>query len=209
MTWQDIIRLHVAGPSGKGSDVVELSWSDVPESLSELADRMNVGLDSSSPVEIAPSWLGARALCAIRGRRGKRIRLGGALARKLSPGALEGVLAHELAHLKCRHWELLLAGCLLAAVAGVAAGLAVSLPTVGRLVLGGGVLVLSAAAMSWAAEYEADRVAARYVGYDVMAQTLCELRDSGFRARPEFTHPPDGRRIRRLLDSRLRDGLSN
>ncbi|MBE9505736.1 MAG: M48 family metalloprotease [Chloroflexi bacterium] len=137
MTWQDIIHLHVVGSRGGKKGLVPLRWTELPDSLLRLAGRMGVRLDSSFPVEIAPSWLGARALCAIRGRRGRRIRLGGALARKLSPEALDGVLAHELAHLKCRHWELLLMGCLLAAVAGVAAGLAVSFPTVGRLVLGG------------------------------------------------------------------------
>jgi len=198
MTWHDIISLHVAGSAGKGKGAVPLHWSDVPDSLRTLAQRMKVVLDPGVPVEIAPSWLGARAMVA-GGRRGNRIRLGGALAARLSPEALDGVMAHELAHIKCMHWELLLAGSTLAAVAGIALGLAVDLPIAFRLLLGGGVLVATAAALSWVCEYEADTVAAEYVGYDVMALTLRELRDSGFRTRAEFTHPPDGSRVRQLL----------
>ncbi|TFH34398.1 MAG: hypothetical protein E4G93_05400 [Dehalococcoidia bacterium] len=201
MTWHDIIRLHVAGSAGMSKGVVPLRWSDVPDSLQSLANRMKVALDPGVPVEIAPSWLGARAMVSARGRRGNRIRLGGALAARLSPEALDGVMAHELAHLKCMHWELLLAGTTLAALAGIAVGLAVDFPIALRLLLGGGVLIASAATLSWVAEYEADSVAAQFVGYDVMALTLRELRDSGFRTRAEFTHPPDGSRVRQLLSA--------
>jgi len=204
MTWHDIIRLHMAGSTGKSKGVVPLRWSDVPESLKSLTERMKVALDPAVPVELSPSWRGARAMVAARRRRGNRIRLGGALAARLSPEALDGVMAHELAHLRCMHWELLLAGSTLAALAGIAVGLAVDLPMALRLFFGGGVLVLSTAALSWLAEYEADSVAAQYVGYDVMALTLRELRDSGFRTRAEFTHPPDGSRVRQLLAAQLR-----
>jgi Zn-dependent protease with chaperone function len=202
MTWHDIISLHVARSTGQGKGAVPLKWSDVPESLVTLAGRMKVVLDPNVPVEIAPSWLGARAMVSAGGRRGNRIRLGGALAARLSPEALEGVMAHELAHIKCMHWELLLAGSALAALAGIAVGLAVDLATVWRLILGGSVLVLSASVLSWVSEYEADSVAAQFVGYSVMASTLRELRDSGFRTRAEFTHPPDGSRMRQLLWAR-------
>lgn len=205
MTWHDIIQLHVAGAQGEGAGkqkgLVELRWTDVPEALRTIADRMRVSLDVAFPVELSPAWRGARAMAAVAGGRGNRIRLGGALARSLSAGALDGVMAHELAHLKCRHWELLLLGCVLAALGGVALGLALDLPTALRMVVGGMVPILSAASLSWIAEYEADRVAARYVGYDVMALTLRELRDSGFRTRAEFTHPPDSSRVRRLLSA--------
>lgn len=204
MTWHDIIRLHMAGSTGRSRGVVPLRWSDVPESLSSLAGRMKVVLDPSIPVEIAPSWRGARAMVAARGRRGNRIRIGGALAERLSPDALEGVMAHELAHLRCMHWELLLACSSLATLAGIAVGLAVDLPMALRVLFGGGVLILSTAALSWLAEYEADSVAAQYVGYDVMALTLRELRDSGFRTRAEFTHPPDGSRVRQLRAAQLK-----
>jgi Zn-dependent protease with chaperone function len=205
MTWHDIIQLHVAGAQGEGAGkqkgLVGLRWSDVPETLRLLADRMRVSLDVAFPVELSPAWRGARAIAAVAGGRGNRIRLGGALARSLSADALDGVMAHELAHLKCRHWELLLSGCILAALGGVALGLALDLPTALRMVAGGLVPIVSAAGFSWMAEYEADRVAARYVGYDVMALTLRELRDSGFRTRAEFTHPPDSSRVRRLLSA--------
>jgi hypothetical protein len=206
MTWHDIISLHVAGPAGKSKEAVPLRWSDVPESLRTLAERMKVVLDTRVPVELAPSWLGARTVVAGK-RRDNRIRLGGALAERLSPAALEGVMAHELAHIKCMHWELLLAGSTLAALAGIALGLAIDLPMAFRLLLGGGVLILSAAALSWVCEYEADSVAAQFVGYDVMTLTLRELRDSGFRSRAEFTHPPDGSRVRRLLSAQARQRM--
>jgi len=165
---------------------------------------MKVALDSTAPVEIAPSWLGARALVSAMGGNGNRIRLGGALAARLSPEALDGVLAHELAHLRCKHLELLLAGCTLAALIGIAVALAIDVPTAARMLLGGGILILSAATLSWLAEYEADSVAAQFVGYDLMARTLLELRDSGFRTRAEFTHPPDGSRVRMLHSARRR-----
>ena len=198
MTWQDIIRLHVTGPSGKGDDIVELGWSDVPESLSEVADRMKVQLDRQFPVEIAPSWRGARALPGFWGRRGNRIRLGGALAESFSSDALEAVLAHELAHLKCRHWELLLLGSVLAALGGVALGLALRVPEVARIVAGGIVLVGGFIGMSWASEFEADGVAARFVGRSTVRTMLRELRDLRFRRWPEVTHPTDGLRLRHL-----------
>jgi len=205
MTWHDIIRLHVAGSAGKSPGViVPLKWADVPESLQLLAQRMKVVLDPDVPVEIAPAWFGARAIAGSWGGRGSRIRLGGLLARQLSPEALEGVLAHELAHIRCMHWELLLAGSLLAAVAGIAVGLALDLPLAFRMFFGGGILVLGAVILSWVSEYEADGVAAGYVGYDVMTLTLQELYRSGLRARAEFTHPPDRSRIRRLISSGTR-----
>jgi Zn-dependent protease with chaperone function len=203
MTWQDIIRLHVHCPSREGIGVVALPQGQVPESLLILADRMNVALDSAFPVEIDPSWCGARALPGLRGSRGNRVRLGGALAGKLSPVALESVLAHELAHLKCRHWELLLLGTVLAALGGLAVGLAVDVATWIRLLLGGGVLVLAAAALSWVAEYEADSVAARYVGRDKVAMMLEELKNNHFRRVPELTHPTDALRLHRLRRIRI------
>jgi len=203
MTWHDIIQLHVAGGQGRSTGrqkgIVELRWTEIPGTLRLLADRMKVSLDPGFPIELSPSWRGARAMAAVACGRGNRIRVGGALAGILSAEAFEGVLAHELAHLKCRHWELLLLGSILAALGGVALGLALDLPTALRVLAGGVVLVLSAAGLSWTSEYEADRVAAQYVGYDVMALTLRELRDAGFRTRAEFTHPPDGSRVRRLF----------
>ncbi len=204
MTWHDITRLHVAGSVGESRGVVPLRWSEVPESLGRLAGRMDVVLDAKVPVELAPGWFGARVLVAGGRRRGNRIRIGGALGMCLSPEALEGVMAHELAHLKCMHWELLLAGCSLAALAGIALGLMVDVSVAMRLLLGGGVLVLGTAIMSWLYEYEADSVAAQYVGYEAMALTLRELRDSGFRTRAEFTHPSDRSRVRQLLSVRRR-----
>ena len=206
MTWQDIIKLHLAGSRGETSDTIMLPPAHLPEGLSALAHRMKVKLDPDGPVELAPSWLGARALPALFGGHGNRIRLGGLLARKLSPSALDAVMAHELAHLKCRHWELLLLGAMLAALGGTAIGLAVDGSTMLRILIGGMVPLAAAAGLSWIAEYEADRVAAEYVGYEVVAVMLGELRDSGFRRRAEFTHPPDVHRLKRVLAARLRPG---
>jgi|GEM_PF-3252597 len=205
MTWQDIIKLHLAGSRPDTRETVVLPLSQLPEGLSDLAERMRVALDPEGPVELAPSWLGARALPALLGGQGNRIRLGGMLARRLTPQALDAVVAHELAHLKCRHWELLLLGAMLAALGGTAIALAVEGPLALRLVLGGLVPLWAAAGLSWGAEYEADRVAARYVGYDSVALMLGELRDSGFRRRAEFTHPPDVRRLKRVLAASLRN----
>lgn len=178
-----------------------LRWDEVPESLKSLAKSMKVALDESFPVELAPGWLGARAMVAAGRRRGSRIRLGGVLGEKLSPDALEGVIAHELAHLRCMHWELLLAGSSLAALAGVALGLAIDVPIAIKLLLGSVVLMSGIGAVSWLCEYEADSVAARYVGCEAMAATLQELRASGFRARAELTHPSDRSRLKRLADA--------
>lgn len=204
MTWQDIIKLHLAGSHGDTRETVALPVSDLPEGLAALAERMNVTLDADAPVELAPSWIGARALPALFAGHGNRIRLGGMLARRLSPRALDAVMAHELAHLKCRHWELLLLGAMLAALGGMAVGLALEGPMAVRLVLGGLVPLVAAAGLSWAAEYEADRVAAQYVGYDSVVAMLGELRHSGFRRNAEFTHPPDVRRLKRLIAAYLR-----
>jgi len=204
MTWQDIIKLHLAGSHSDTHETVVLPPSHLPEGLSVLAERMGVILDADGPMELAPSWLGARALPSLLAGHGNRIRLGGVLARRLSPAALDAVMAHELAHLKCRHWELLLLGSMLATLAGMAVGLALEGPMAVRLVLGGLVPLLAAAGLSWVAEYEADRVAAQYVGYDAVVAMLGELRDSGFRRHAEFTHPPDVRRLKRLIATRLR-----
>ncbi|MFW6055903.1 MAG: M48 family metallopeptidase [Chloroflexota bacterium] len=203
MTWQDIVKLHLAGSRSETRETVVLPVTHLPEGLAVLAQRMKVRLDPHGPVEIAPGWLGARALPSLFGGRGNRIRLGGMLARRLSPAALDAVMAHELAHLKCRHWELLLLGVMLAALGGTAIGLAVDGSIALRILLGGTVLLATAAGLSWVAEYEADRVAADYVGYEVVAVMLGELRDSGFRRRAEFTHPPDVHRLKRLLAAHL------
>lgn len=199
MTWHDIIRLHVARPQTRRSvAAVPLRWDEVPESLKSLARGMKVALDESTPVEIAPDWLGAQAMVAAGTRQGKRIRLGGLLGERLSSEAIEGVIAHELAHLRCMHWELLLAGSSLAALAGVALGLAIDVPIAIKLLLGSVVLMGGIGVVSWQCEYEADSVAAEYVGCETMAATLRELRDSGFRTRGELTHPSDRSRINRL-----------
>ncbi len=203
MTWQDIIKLHLAGSRGETRETIVLPVAHLPEGLPVLAQRMKVRLDPDGPVEIAPKWLGARALPSLLRGRGNRIRLGGMLARRLSPAALDAVMAHELAHLKCRHWELLLLGAMLAALAGMAISLAFEGPVALRILLGGMVPLTAAAGLSWIAEYEADRVAAEYVGYEVVAVMLGELRDSGFRRRAEFTHPPDVHRLKRLLAAHL------
>jgi Zn-dependent protease with chaperone function len=204
MTWQDIIKLHLAGSRRDTPETVVLPPSHLPEGLSALAERMKVTLDPQGPVEIAPCWLGARALPALVAGHGNRIRLGGLLARRLSAPALDAVMAHELAHLKCRHWELLLLAAMLAGLGGTAIALAVDASLAMRLVLGGLVPLVAAAALSWVAEYEADQVAAQYVGYDSVMLMLGELRDSGFRRRAEFTHPPDVQRLKRLVATHLR-----
>ena len=63
--------------------------------------------------------------------------------------------------------------------------------------------MLAAAALCWISEYEADSVAARYVGRDAVACMLEELKDNHFRRVPELTHPTDALRLHRVRRIRV------
>jgi heat shock protein HtpX len=176
-----------------------------------------------------------QAFAAVSGRA-SGIAVTPALLRALGPRQLEGVLAHELSHIKSGDTKLMgLARAMrslthtLATLAWVLLGLAllfpstfnVSLSAVAVLVVAPTFSYLVELALSRAREYDADLAAARLTGHpDALASALYKLEQHqsgllaalvGFTPRlsvPHYlkTHPPTRERVRRLLELRAHTG---
>jgi heat shock protein HtpX len=174
-----------------------------------------------------------RALVAGRGPRGSAIAVSNGLLGALTPAELEGVLAHELVHI--RHRDVLVQ----TSVVVLAAALIETSRIGGWLergllfVLGPVAAALVNAVLSPKREFEADRVAAELCGSPHgLADALIRLEHASelveFRANPAteplytlnpfaeeglgalfVTHPPVGERVRRLreLDPGWREKL--
>lgn len=130
--------------------------------------------------------------------RGYRVLISDAMARALSPSALDGVIAHELGHVEHRHPHKT------AALLGIlcAYKFAVGVPV--PVVLGG-ILGYLALLRYW--EFAADARASSRVGRDTVAMALAEYRDraavgeEGWWSEWLSGHPRIERRIGRLLGS--------
>jgi heat shock protein HtpX len=174
-----------------------------------------------------------RALAAGRGPRGSAIAVSEGLLGALTPAELEGVLAHELVHI--RHRDVLVQTSVV-----VLAGALIETSRIGGWLERGLLFVLGPIAaalvnlvLSPKREFEADRAAARLCGSPHgLADALIRLEQAAelveFRANPAteplytfnpfaeeglgalfVTHPPVGERVRRLrgLDPDWREKL--
>ena len=174
--------------------IFEVKWSNeiMPE-FANLIRRMNVKLDKKQPIGIIPDLFNAAA------RPNFRIIIGGALIEKLDSLALQAVFAHELAHLKSKHYlkyfvisMIIIMGILIyqsffPAISGIM-----------TFILALAAIILSFSYISWYFEYEADTVAKKYVGKEAVISELEDFKRIMDKDNDSFTHPSFSKRITKL-----------
>lgn len=114
-----------------------------------------------------------------------------------------GILAHELSHIKaCHHVKKVILLLILMFLLAAPVCFLVLPPVLGRLyvficcILWWGMIML----ISWYFEYEADAIAAHYVGADIVTTTLkaVDISKQGEKPKRDFWHPPISKRIANL-----------
>ena len=201
------VHLVVEGPWDRQKSSSEcLRGPETMSILVELANRMNVRLHPTKSLKIVPGLRNAKAtpcpfLSGFRVHFGGTVQICCTMLCGLEGPALGGVLAHELAHLKRRHLAKVLLS-LLAFIPILVYGL-VSRSVAGiPILLSFAIFGLVISLISWQTEYEADAVAAEYVGKERMAYALEQVAQLLHRHRDTFTHPSFKRRISRLLSEK-------
>ena len=164
------------------------------EELSNLAKMMGVRLKGEDIVKVAPQWVNAGA--TIDGK----IILGQIVADEFDREARRGILAHELAHLKAKH-SMKSATVLL--LTSIPVFFFISLLHLPGLV--NSLLVFSAYGLilpkvSWRFEYEADAIAATFVGSHPVIEGLGKLAEAKHAdvGHDTYSHPSISNRISRL-----------
>lgn len=198
------VRLIGEGPRDSHKTSSEcLRGQETMSILVELSNRMHVRLHPTKSLEIVPGLRNAKA----RSRpffSGPRVHFGGTvqicctILCGLESPALGGVLAHELAHLKRRHLSKALLS-FLSFIPILVYGLVSRSVTLIPILLSCAVFGFVISLVSWHNEYEADAVAAEYVGKEQMAYALEQVAQLLHRRRDTYTHPSFKRRISRLL----------
>lgn len=173
------------------------------EEFLNLAKTMGVYLRGQDTLKIVPCWVNAAA--CLDGR----IILGQAVAEQFDKEERQGVLAHELAHLKARH-PLKNAGVLLLVFMPVVFVISfLHLPGLVNLLLVFSAYGLILPAVSWRLEYEADAIAASFVGSQPVIMALGKLAEANNIdvQRDTYLHPSIWKRISRLqnLTSQFRE----
>lgn len=166
---------------------------DLLRECRDLAIAMRVRLRGPHPVKVADGWRNAGAMAG-------NIIVGTPIVEEFNVEARKGVLAHEVGHIRGRH-----SAKQSIAMASAYGMLALFLSSaqfpliVDVLVLFSG-MALSMSKVSWACEFDADAVAARYVGSGTMISALRALSgdDDESRRRDTWSHPSMARRIARL-----------
>ena len=142
------------------------------EEFSNLAKTMGVYLRGQDILKIVPCWVNAAA--CLDGK----IMLGQTVAEQFDKEERQGVLAHELAHLKARHL-MKNAGVLLMLFMPVLFIISfLHLPGLVNLLLVFSAYGLILPAVSWRHEYEADAIAASFVGSEPVIMALGKLAEA-------------------------------
>jgi Zn-dependent protease with chaperone function len=164
------------------------------EEFLNLAKAMGVHLRGQDTLKIVPCWVNAAA--CLDGR----IILGQAIAEQFDKEDRQALLAHELAHLKARHPLKNASVLLLVFVAVVFAIPFLHLPGLVNLLLVFSAYGLILPAVSWRLEYEADAIAARFVGRQPVTIALGKLAEANNIdvQRDTYLHPSVRKRISRL-----------
>jgi Zn-dependent protease with chaperone function len=175
--------------------------------MTKLANEMNVRLHPTKSLEITPEFRGASSapwfFSGYKVHFRGRVRIGCTILCGLDDLALKGILAHELAHLRKRHSVKGLPSLLLFVPVLVYWIVSKSTPIIPILLTFAiGTLVFSL--VSWHHEYEADAVAAEYVGKEYvgkkdMAYALEQVARLMYRPGDTLAHPSFKKRISRLL----------
>ena len=125
-----------------------------------------------------------------------------------------GILAHELSHIKAYHYvkkaiSILILVSLLSAPELVAQACSLNIHVVlwlpyvfGSCILWYGMVML----VSWYFEYEADAIAAHYVGVNIVGTALkaADISRQRKKQKKDFLHPPISKRIANLSETRPR-----
>ena len=164
------------------------------EELVNLAKKMGMHLKGEEVLKVAPNWVNAGA--SIDGR----IILGQTVIEEFDREARKGVIAHELAHLKAKHplksaWVLLLTFIPVVFLISF-----LHLPGLVNLLLVFSIYGLILPTVSWRFEYEADAIAATFVGSQPVIKGLGKLVEATNInvGRDTYSHPSISSRISRL-----------
>jgi len=158
-----------------------------------LANTMGVHLRNQDIVRVAPSWVNAAYF------NGKII-LGQTIVEEFDEESRRGVLAHELAHRKAYHPLKHLGILLLAFMPVVCLISLMQLPGIVNLLVVFAAYGLVFPIASWHFEYEADSIAAQFVGKQPVIIALLRLSDANAIdiKRDTYSHPSIAKRIHRL-----------
>jgi Zn-dependent protease with chaperone function len=164
------------------------------EELSNLAKMMGVSLQGEDILKVAPQWINAGATTD-----GKII-LGQIVADEFDREARRGIFAHELAHVKAKHPMRRLAVLILISIPVLLFISLLHLPGIVNLLLAFSAYGLIIPTVSWYFEYEADAIAATWVGIQPVIKglrSLAEVKHTNV-MRDTYSHPSISNRISRL-----------
>jgi Zn-dependent protease with chaperone function len=170
--------------------------------LSKLADQNYIGLHPTKFFETSLNITGANSrpqpfVCNRRIHYGGRICISFDMLNKLDDNTLGCVFAHELAHLKKKHSVKILPAFTPVVAVFVYSIVSKSYPFI-LLLLSVAIMVLVSRAISWYQEFEADALAAKWVGKEDMLYTLKTIEKIMNRHGDTLTHPSFGKRISHL-----------
>lgn len=175
--------------------------------MMQLANEMSIKLCPNKPLDITPNLVGARStpwpfFSGWRFYLGGRVHIGCILLYRLDDLGVKCVIAHELAHLKKGHSVKVLLSFLLCVFVLIYWMISNSTPII-PILLTSVVWTFIYSLISWHHEYEADAVAADYVGKKEMANALKEVADIIYRPGDTLAHPSFKKRITRLLSDKV------
>lgn len=164
------------------------------EELSNLAKMMGVRLEGEDILKEAPQWVNAGATSD-----GKII-LGQIVAYEFDREARRGILAHELAHLKAKHSMKNATVVFLTSIPVLVFISLLHLPSLVNLLLVFSAYGLILPTVSWRFEYEADAIAATFVGSNPVIKGLRKLAEAKHAdvRRDTYSHPSISNRISKL-----------
>lgn len=164
------------------------------EELSNLAKMMGVRLEGEDILKEAPQWVNAGATSD-----GKII-LGQIVAYEFDREARRGILAHELAHLKAKHSIKSATVVFLTSIPVLVFISLLHLPSLVNLLLVFSAYGLILPTVSWRFEYEADAIAATFVGSNPVIKGLRKLAEAKHAdvRRDTYSHPSISNRISKL-----------
>lgn len=164
------------------------------EELFNLARIMSVRLKGEDILKVAPQWINAGA--TIDGK----IILGQIVADEFDRQARKGILAHELAHLKVKHPVKNATVLFLTFILVVFLSSLLHLPGLVNLLLVFSTYGLILPMVSWRFEYEADAIAATFVGSNPVIRGLRKLAEAKHAdvRRDTYSHPSISNRISKL-----------
>ena len=164
------------------------------EELSNLAKMMGIRLEGEDILKVAPQWVNAGA--TIDGK----VILGQIVADEFDREARKGVLAHELAHIRAKHSIKNATVFFLTSILVLLLISALHLPSLVNLLLVFSTYGLILPMVSWRFEYEADAIAATFVGINPVIKGLRKLAEAKHAdvRRDTYSHPSISNRISRL-----------